>query len=153
MNWAHIHLMINHFPVVGMFGAILLLLYSLLRKSEEVKMVSFGLIVLIALMTLAVYFTGEAAQKTVKNLPGVTESSIGTHEEVADLALVLMEALGVLALAGLIFRRRWGAIPKLVVILTVILSLIVAAVVGVTANLGGQIRHPEIRTNAGSAPQ
>ena len=149
MNWAHVHLMINHVPVIGIPGAILLLLYSLVRKSEEVKLVSFGLFVLIALMTLAVYFTGEAAQKTVKTLPGVTENLIGQHEELADLALVLMEALGVLALAGLIFRRRFGSIPKLVVLLTFILSLIVAAVAGLTANLGGQIRHTEIRDDAG----
>jgi hypothetical protein len=36
MNWAHVHLMINHFPVIGALGAILLLVYALVRKSEEV---------------------------------------------------------------------------------------------------------------------
>jgi hypothetical protein len=55
INWAHIHLMINHFPVVGVMGAILLFLYALIRKSEEVKMVSLGLFVLVALITLPVY--------------------------------------------------------------------------------------------------
>ncbi len=145
MNWPHVHLMINHIPVIGVPGAILLLMYSLVRGSEEVKMVSFGLFVLIALMTLAVYFTGGAAAKTVKDLPGVTESSIGRHEEMADLALVLIEALGVLALVGLFLLRRLGHIPKLAVILLLVLSLIAAAAAGLTANLGGEIRHPEIR--------
>ncbi len=145
MNWPHVHLMINHIPVIGVPGAILLLVYSLLRRSEEVKMVSFGLFVLIALMTLAVYFTGGAAAKAVENLPGVTEAAIGRHEEMADVALVLIEVLGIVALTGLFLLRRLGHIPKLAVILLLVLSLISAAVAGLTANLGGEIRHPEIR--------
>ncbi len=146
MSWAHVHLMINHIPVIGVPGTILLLIYSLVRRSEEVKMASFGLLVLIALMTLAVYFTGGAAAKTVKDLPGVAESSIGRHEEMADVTLVLTEVLGVAALAGL-FLQRSGHIPKLAVILLLVLSLITAAAAGFTANLGGEIRHPEIRND------
>ncbi len=148
INWAHVHLMINHFPVFGIPGGTLLLVYALIRKSEEVKMVSLGVFVLIALAAFPVFFTGVAAQHVVKNIPGVTEAYIGRHEEMADLSIVLMEILGVLALAGLVFLRRLGAIPKSVVLLVLVMSLITAAVVGFTANLGGQIRHTEIREGA-----
>jgi uncharacterized membrane protein len=150
MNWAHVHLIINHVPVIGILGAILLLTYSLIRKSEEVKMVSLGLFAIIALITPAVYFTGEAAEKVVKSLPGVTESYIGRHEEIASLTLILMEMLGITSLTGLVLLRRSGAIPKWVVIMTLVLSLITAAVVNITANFGGQIRHTEIRDDVGS---
>jgi hypothetical protein len=146
MNWAHVHLMINHFPVIGLFGAIALLGYSLARKSEELKRVCFGLFVLLALITLAVFFTGQAAEDTVKKLPNVTEAFIGRHEEMAELALVLMETLGLAALAGLLFLRVSGAIPKWIVVIVLLLSLVTAAVVGLTANLGGEIRHTEIRS-------
>jgi len=152
MNWAHVHLIINHFPVIGILGAILLLVYSLVRKSEEVKMVSLGVFAIIALITLAVYFTGEAAEKVVKNLPGVTETYIGRHEEIASLTLVLMEILGITALGGLVLLRRYGAIPKWVAVMILILSLITAVVVNLTANFGGQIRHTEIRDDASSRP-
>jgi len=152
MNWAHVHLIINHFPVIGILGAILLLVYSLVRKSEEVKMVSLGVFALIALITLAVYFTGEAAEKVVKNLPGVTETYVGRHEEIASLTLVLMEILGITSLAGLVLLRRSGAIPKWVAVMILILSLITAVVVNLTANFGGQIRHTEIRDDASSRP-
>jgi len=146
MNWAHVHLMINHFPVVGVFGAVALLIYSLLKKSEEIKRVSFGLFALLALITLAVFFTGLAAGDTVKKLPGVTEAFIGRHEEMAQLALVFMETLGLAALAGLLFLRESGAIPKWLVVIVLLLSLVTAAAAGLTANLGGQIRHTEIRS-------
>ena len=145
MNWAHVHLMINHFPVVGILGVILLLLYALVRKSDEVTMASFGMFVLIALITIAVFFTGQGAEDVVKNLPGVTEADIGRHEEMADIALVLLEVLGAMALTGLFLLRRSGSIPKRLVLIVLVVSLITAAVVGFTANLGGQIRHPEIR--------
>jgi uncharacterized membrane protein len=145
INWAHVHLMINHFPVVGTMGGILLLVYALLRKSNEVKMVSLGVFVLIALMTFPVFFTGDAAEKTVKNLPGVTETVIGRHEEMADYAIIMMSILGIASLAGLFFIRRLGAAPKWLLTIVLLLSLATAAVVGLTANLGGQIRHTEIR--------
>ena len=145
MNWAHVHLMINHFPVIGVLGAVLLLVYALVRKSDEVTMVSFGVFVLIALTTIVVFFTGQGAEGVVKNLPGVTEASIGRHEEMADIALVLMEILGAMACAGLFFLRRSGFIPKWLVLIVLVASLITFAVVGLTANLGGQIRHAEIR--------
>ena len=145
INWAHVHLIINHFPVIGILGSILLFMYGLLKKNDEIKKAGLGVFVLIALMTLPVFFTGKAAVETVKNLPGVTETVVGRHEEIASLALVLMEVLGAAALGGLILYRRSGALPKWFMTAVLALSLLTAAVVGLTANLGGQIRHTEIR--------
>jgi len=145
--------MINHFPVIGVFGGILLLVYALVRKSEEVKMVSLGVFVLIALITIPVFLTGEGAEDVVKHIPGVTEAYIGRHEELAELTLVLMEILGVLSLTGLVLLKLKGSIPVIIVILVLVMSLITATFVGITANLGGQIRHTEIRDSAVPTPE
>ena len=150
-NWAHVHLMINHFPVVGVIGAVLLLLYALIKKSEEVKLVSLGAFVLVALITIPVYVTGGYAEDAVKNFPGVTEKFIGQHEDIAFYALILMETLGIFALMGLLLLRRSGKIPRWVISAVLVLSLITTAVIGFTANLGGQIRHTEIRAGAPSS--
>jgi uncharacterized membrane protein len=150
INWAHVHLMINHIPVIGLLGTLLLLIYAMVRRSEEVKMVSFGVLVLIALMTIAVFSTGLAAEDMVKKIPGVTESFIGRHEESADLALTGIEATGILALLGLVLRRRTGSLPKWNVIAVLVLSIISTIVVLYTADLGGEIRHTEIRESAAS---
>ncbi len=147
MNLAHVHLMINHVPVIAVPGAILLLIYALVRKSEEVKMVSLGVFVLIASLTPAVYFTGLAAERVVKNLPGVTEAYVGRHEEMAERALVSIEVLGGLSLVGLILLWRSGSIPRWVVGIVLVLSLVSATISSLTANLGGQIRHTEIRND------
>jgi uncharacterized membrane protein len=148
INWAHVHLMINHFPVIGTLGGILLLVYAQLRKSEEVRMVSLGVFVLIAIITIPVFFTGDAAEKVVKDLPGVTETVIGRHEEMADLAVTMMSILGIASAAGLFFIRGSGSAPKWLLMIVLIVSLATAAVVVLTANLGGQIRHTEIRNQS-----
>lgn len=145
INGAHIHLMVNHFPVVGMLLILLLFLYGLARGSEEIQKAGLGAFVLLALMTVPVYLSGEFAEKAVKDLPGVTEAFIGRHEEMAGLSLVLIEALGIACGAGLIFFRRSAAIPKWFIALVLVLSFSASAIVGFTANLGGQIRHTEIR--------
>jgi hypothetical protein len=137
--------MINHFPVIGVLGALLVFGYGLVRKSDEVKLLGLGLFVLIALMTIPVFLTGHAAEDVVKNLPGVTESSIGTHEEIASLALALIELLGVIALGGFFLFQRSAALPRWYIVLILVIALASAGTVGLTANLGGQIRHTEIR--------
>jgi len=150
INGAHIHLMINHVPELGTFFIIMLLLYGVARKSDEIIKVSLGAFVLLGLMTILVYLTGEGAEKVVKNLPGVTEAFIGRHEEMAGLSLVLIVTLGIASCAGLIFFRRSATIPQWFIALVLVLSFGAAAVVGITANLGGQIRHTEIRDVAAS---
>ena len=151
INWAHVHLMINHVPVIGMLGALLLLIYAVIKKSDEVRTISFGLMILLALITVAVYFTGTFAEKVVKDLPGVAEAYIGRHEEMGELSLVLMSLLGIAALVGMVIRRRTGNIPKCTLSVVLLMSLITAVILGITANLGGQIRHTEIRAGAPSA--
>ncbi len=148
MNWAHVHLIINHVPVLGVLGGILLLGYAMVRKSAEVLMLSFVLFTLVAAATILVFIAGEGAQDVVKNLPGVTEEYIGRHEEVASVALLMTETLGLFCIAGLFLLRRRGAIPRWLVIVVLVTSLIDASVVGLTAYLGGQIRHTEIRSGS-----
>ncbi len=144
MNWAHIHLIINHFPVIGMIFAVLLLVYALMKKSEELTKAALGAFVLIALITIPVYLTGEAAEDIVKKLPEVTETLIGRHEEAASVALTLMMVAGISSLAGLLlFHSR--PLPKWLMIAILVLAFVTSSVMGLTANLGGLIRHTEIR--------
>ena len=150
MNWAHAHIIINHIPVLGVTGGIMLLVYAMIRKSEEATMLSFVLFSLVALATIAVFTAGHLAEDVVKDLPGVTENYIGRHEEMASVALVLTEILGILCIAGLFLLRKRGAIPRWLMVSVLVAALIALTAVGITANLGGQIRHTEIRSEAAS---
>ena len=57
-------------------------------------------------------------------------------------------ALGVIALLGLLALRHGKAVPAWFAGFMVIVSLTVSALMAWTANIGGQIRHTEIRVGA-----
>ena len=146
MNSAHLHLILNHIPVLGTwFGLLLLLAAGVLRKSEELKRAALVTFVLTALVTIPTYLAGQAAEDMVERLPGVSEQLIEGHEGAGLVALIAASALGALALGGLILFRRAENLPKRFVALSLIVSLGVAGWMVWTANLGGKVRHTEIR--------
>jgi hypothetical protein len=80
-----------------------LLGWALLRKSEELKKKSLGFFIIIALLAIPAYLTGEPAEELVGNLPGVSKASIEQHEEAAQVAFAGVLIVGAAALGGLIF--------------------------------------------------
>lgn len=151
MNASHLHLLVNHLPVIGTLFAILVLAWAILRRDSEITRASLVLFVVAALTGLAAFYTGEPAEEMVERLPGVTKAIIHTHEETAELATVLLGVYGAFALGALIyFRKRTAVIPRGFMVVALILALIPAGVMGLTANQGGAIRHTEIRP--GGAP-
>jgi uncharacterized membrane protein len=147
MNLAHIHLILNHFPVIGMVFGFLLLAFALVKKSEELIRVSLGVFIIIALLALPVYFTGEPAAKVIEHLPGVTESVVEEHEEAALITLITVEILGLVALGGLFYFRHLENLPNWLVKASLILAAISIGLLAWTANLGGKVRHTEIRSD------
>jgi len=148
MNWAHVHIGINHAPVIGIIFAFLLLIWGMMKRSEEVKRISLGIFVIIALIAIPVYITGGGAEEVVKHLPGVSESVIEKHEESAFSTFIMVEVLGLLTLGGLFLYRRPQNFSTWFVILSLTLSILVGGLMVRTANLGGQIRHTEIRSES-----
>ncbi len=145
MNPAHLHLVLNHLPVVGTLFVLLLLLLGIARQNDEIKKAALWFFVLVALCAIPAYLTGEPAEKALKGLPGVGENRIDPHEDFAKIALILVLAAGALALVGLIaFRARPVSVWFTLLILA--FSLAAGGALAWTANLGGQIRHPEIQS-------
>src|SRR3990172_2883025 len=105
MNWAHVHLIINHIPVIGIGLLILLFIVAMVRKNKGLITVALAFIILISLATIPVYLTGEPAEEVVEDMPGISEELIEEHEEQADIAFILVEVAGGLALITLIARR------------------------------------------------
>lgn len=110
MNPSYLHLMVNHVPIVGIGFVILLFIIGLSRKSDEIINVSLIFVIFIALFTIAVHQTGESAEQFVKGKPGFSEELVLNHDYAADLAFILAELVGVLALMTLavkdIIRRE-----------------------------------------------
>jgi hypothetical protein len=151
MNWAHLHLALNHVPVIGLPIVLLLLGWGIVKRSAELVKASFGLIILLAVVTVIVQVTGEPAEELVEGLPGVVESMIEAHEESALLGTIGVVVVGVMALFGL-WRLGTGKIlPQWYASAVLIAGVFVAGLMVWIANLGGQIRHSEIRPSASAS--
>jgi uncharacterized membrane protein len=144
--------MLNHIPVLGTAFGLALLAWALLKRSEELKRVSLGVLVIVALFAIPAYLTGEPAEEAIEHLPGVNEDAIEEHEDAAKFAFAGDLVLGVVALGGLVVFRGSRFAPAWLDILVLVLAVLVFAMMVRTANLGGHIRHPELSlTPAASA--
>ena len=147
MNLAHVHLILNHIPVIGIPVALAFLAYGIYVKNQPSQ--RFALLVLfgLAAMVLPVYFTGEPAEEVVEHLPGVAESFIEAHEDAAMFSLVLTLITGVAAFVALWFQKdpkksRLRNFGVMGIASLAVLSLLY------TANLGGKVRHTELRSSS-----
>lgn len=145
MNGAHLHLVINHVPVIGLGLSVVVLALGILRRSDDVTRAGAILLVLIALITIPVYLTGEPAEEIVEGLPGASDQLIHSHEDVAVWAMILIEVLGAAALAGLLVFRQKDAMPGWFAPSLLAFALAAAALVGWASYLGGEIMHQEAR--------
>jgi uncharacterized membrane protein len=153
MNLAHIHLLLNHFPVIGTIIAVLLFVSAIIENSADLKKASLLTFLGIAILSIPVYMSGKAAEQVIKNLPGVSEHLIVQHENAALPAYVLMEITGALAWFGLWRFRRTSQFGGGTLSVVFLLSVITVGLMANASNLGGQIRHSEIVSNSeASAP-
>jgi hypothetical protein len=143
MNAAHLHLLLNHAPVFGVLFALVLLGLARIRRSEELARIGLGALVVSGLAAAAAMVTGEPAEHAVEHLAGISEPAIEAHEEAAELAAIATYAGAVIALAALALRRRIALAGHLR-LLALVAALAAFGLMARTANLGGQIRHPEI---------
>jgi uncharacterized membrane protein len=141
--------MLNHVPLFGGVVSLLLLLVAIWRRSDELKRVAFGMLVLSALITLPVYFTGEPAEEAVEHLPGVVGSAVDLHQDAAKIAFASMLATGAVALISFALLGRGRIAPNWLTMGPLVMSLLTVLLMARTANLGGKVRHTEL--GAGTA--
>lgn len=143
INPAHLHLIVNHLPIVGSLIAFFMLAFALVFKKQELLKAVLGLLVLLGVASGAAYLSGEPAEELLESRPGFEERYVEEHEEMAKLALIASLATGVLAMGALVVFRKGVKFGFVWVIL--IATGITSFLMGMTGNLGGEISHPEIR--------
>jgi archaellum biogenesis protein FlaJ (TadC family) len=145
MDLTHIHMLLNHFPIIGTLIGAFVMLWGMMKNQKNIMAVAAVIIVSMAIMAVPVFLTGEPAEERVEHLPGVSESTIEEHEEAAELAIWVMAAAGVASLAALLLQYRSSSkAPFTIATLLTLLAFVAMARVGY---LGGQIRHTELRTD------
>lgn len=94
MNDAHLHMVVNHFPIIGTIFGLGILIAGLLFKNNATKTVAYALFIVAAVFAFFSMSTGEGAEEIAEKLPGVTDQIIHEHEELAEKFAIVMYVLG-----------------------------------------------------------
>ena len=99
MNDAHLHMVVNHFPIIGTILGLGILITGLILKNNSVKSTAYVLFVVAAVFALFSMGTGEGAEELVEDMPSIGKEIIHEHEEMAEKLALILYALGVVSLA------------------------------------------------------
>ncbi len=145
MDAAHLHLMLNHLPIMGSPLVAGLLFWGLSRRSRDVLRTGLGAAVVIAALSYPVFLTGEPAEEQLEDTAWLKERLVHEHEERAEAGLIAILLTGALAGVVLWQSRAGRSVPTSTAGLTIAGLVVSSGLFGWSALAGGQIRHDELR--------
>ncbi|TNE63550.1 MAG: hypothetical protein EP344_04405, partial [Bacteroidetes bacterium] len=84
MNAPHLHLLLNHFPIIGTLLGLGVMFFGFLRRSDDVKITALWIWLIMGILAIPVLLTGEPAEEAVEGLAGVSENFLHEHEEAGE---------------------------------------------------------------------
>lgn len=147
MNDAHLHLIVNHFPIIGTIFGLGILIAGLFLKNNTVKNTAYVLFVVAAIFAFISMSTGEGAEEMVEDMPNIGKQIIHEHEELAEKLALLLYATSIFSLVALYASLKNHKFSKMASYITLVLALGAAVLGSSVGTSGGEIRHTEIRDN------
>lgn len=136
--------MLTHFSIVGTIIGMGILIYGLFKNNDDIKKVALTIFIITGIIVVPIYFTGEWSKLIVEKLPEISSNFVKSHEDIAIQSIFLTGILILFSIFALIAINKKLKFVKIIIILTLLVSLITFGFFIKTANLGGQIRHTEI---------
>lgn len=147
MNDAHLHMIVNHFPIIGLFFGIAILVFGIFKKNPLVLNIAYVIFIFCMIMGQISMFTGENAEDVVENL-GISHDLIHEHEELAEAFMKVMYFLGLASILGLFANSKKHSKASVLSYLILIISVVAVLLSKSVGTSGGEIRHTEIRSDA-----
>lgn len=146
VNGAHLHLLVNHLPVLGVPFGTGLLIAAFARRNHTLQLAGLVVLVLSGVAAETADLTGDPAKHVLRQTMGADypRAQVEAHEDAADYGLASAGILAALSLVAIWFARR-RALPQWLVAAFIVGGIFSTAVLMRVADLGGQIRHVEIR--------
>ncbi len=146
MNFAHIHVVVNHIPSLGSVVGLGILAAAILKKSDPMKKLALQVLAAMALAVLPTYISGNAAQFEIRHRPEIPAAAIEIHQNSAMVTLILMTLTGTFAWFGIWQFRRFTRSGPVNTAAVLVFAAVTSVSILRTATMGGDISHPEIRT-------
>ncbi|SDW49700.1 hypothetical protein [Flavobacterium degerlachei] len=151
MNDAHLHLVVNHFPIIVTFLGLGILVVGMFLKNNSVKNTAYVLFVVAAIFALASMATGDGAEEMVEDMPSIGKKIIHEHEELAEKLTLVLYATGLFSLLSLYTSFKKNKFAKILSYSTLLLAFAASFLAVGVGNSGGEIRHTEIRAESTNA--
>ena len=148
MNGAHFHILVNHFPIIGIIFGLLVLIGGLILKNNSIKNTAYSLFIIAAIFGFISMYSGEGAEEIVEDMPTVGHQIIHEHEELAEKFVLALYATGLFSILAFVTSLKNSKFAKILSFITLFLSII-TTILSVNVGIsGGEVRHTEIRENA-----
>ncbi len=147
MESVHIHLVLNHIPILGSFFGLCLFTYGVLFKNISIKNAGLVTFIVVAILTIPAYLSGGGAEEQLEKMPGIHGSIIHDHEEIAEIAFLMMGILGIISLVMFVSFKK-DSIKNYLTLIIIILSLITFITMTFVGLVGGKIQHTETYSKA-----
>ena len=145
MNDAHIHLLVNHLPIMLPMIAIIARITAFFLDSDALKRFAMIMLILSGIFAFASMQSGEKAEEMLESTVFFTESYIEAHEEAAETYAIFTYVIAGMAIISLwadFTKKSFAMILSEITLGLCIVSMYFAQKTGTT---GGEIRHEEIR--------
>ncbi len=148
--WSHVHMILNHFPSVGLVTALAFYLAAFYLNNDVMKRASLTAFAIIGILGAPTYVTGAAAMWALTSPPmaGITKAAIDSHRDMALLTLFGLAFTGATAYFELWRYRYLGRFSNRSLYAVLAFAVITLGLIAETGHRGGLINHPEIRTEA-----
>lgn len=147
MNGPHIHILVNHAPMIITVLAALALAVGVVTKSEKVQYVGFWGLIILGVSSALAYYSGHSAAHYFVELDALSPL-VAPHEQSANVSWLIGVATGVLGAVSIWISLKHSSLRKWAIAASFISLLIVSFYMARTSNLGAQIMHREIRDDS-----
>ena len=154
-NAAHLHLLVNHFPIVGAFLAVPVLVLALILRKERGLLLAGTL--LLAVVAVSGWFSVRTGEQAMDLLDGqedaawnetYQEADVAEHEDRAELAMWFAyptAVISILVLAAAHVRPADNPLGRVWIGVVLAAALATSGAMAWAGNAGGTIMHREIR--------
>lgn len=144
MNGAHVHLLLNHIPILGTLFAIILLFFGYFLRQQILSKAGLWTLVVAAIISIPSFLSGEEAEHAVEGIIGVSMVSVEEHEEQAEIAYWAILLSGAISLGTLLPTFKGQPLNRILLLVNMFFMIVTFLLMARTGNSGGSIRHPEI---------
>ncbi len=145
MTATQLHLMLNHFPVLGSLFGLILLSFGIWKSGKVLINAALITLMIAGISALPVDKSGENAEHVVEEYPGVSHDQIHEHEEMAETAVPVSVVMALLAGIALYFQIKSHPRARIACLTVLAIALCNFILMANVAHEGGKIRRPDLR--------